>query len=193
MHKGILLVIVSIIVTGCIRGPLWDVEQVHTWVNNEPHYWGNAFPVSYDKGGTILITAAHVVDDCDRLAVKTDSNSASPVMVDAKILHINKDADIATIRVDGKIDHVYSVCKAYPGEEIVIPSRHYGSWRQSKTTGYRLTYGTVVAASDGFLMLDAAVIGGYSGSPVISRDRDCVVGVVVARLIGTTTSFAAEL
>lgn len=130
----------------------------------------------------IFLTAAHVVAAGEGSAVIVECNGEEIV---GKVIKHSALADLALISLPGTCPAaaVVHVADKNPevGEDIRIVGFPRG-WRRTVTKGIVSAYEIFSVEVVRFMMLvDAQVIGGNSGGPVLSSNKD-LVGIVSSRL-----------
>lgn len=132
-----------------------------------------------------IVTNAHVIEDADKIIVKTSDNS----QFDAKLIGFDKMTDLALIKIDS--DKTFKYVKIGDSDELKV-----GDWILAIGNPFGLggsvTAGIVSAKSrdidagsyDNFIQTDASINQGSSGGPMFNMQGE-VVGVNTA-LYSTT-------
>lgn len=176
-------IILALLLSSCVPQPKYRVEQVLFSDSDYPNGFGNAFVVGYSEYGTILATARHVVVSGTNVWVKTSENSAKPQLVKAEVVMIHPAKDVAYVHIWGKLTGKYETCTPQVHEQVIVPVRWYGEWDHTRPgTGYRVERGFITALDNDAIVMSLTVYHGYSGAPIISADRGCVVGLVSAKI-----------
>jgi len=128
-----------------------------------------------------VLTAAHVVDGADAIAVKTHDGSVHP----AKLLFSEPSADIALIQLTEPVPELPHAALGNSddlavGQDVYVIGAPYGlenSYTLGNISGFRefgqLYDGTIIAE---FIQTDAAINSGNSGGPMFNS-RGEVVGI----------------
>jgi S1-C subfamily serine protease len=140
---------------------------------------GSGFVV--DKNGTI-VTNAHVVDGASKVTVSLEEGGDA---IDAKVLGVDNDSDVAVLKIDpsGKDLTVLPLgdsSKAQVGDPVVAIGNPFGLQR-TVTTGIVSALQRQVDAPSGFpisdvIQTDAAINPGNSGGPLLNA-QGRVIGI----------------
>jgi len=140
---------------------------------------GSGFVV--DKNGTI-VTNAHVVDGASKVTVSLEEGGDP---IDAKVLGVDNDSDVAVLKIDpnGKDLTVLPLgdsSKAQVGDPVVAIGNPFGLQR-TVTTGIVSALQRQVDAPSGFpisdvIQTDAAINPGNSGGPLLNA-QGRVIGI----------------
>jgi S1-C subfamily serine protease len=140
---------------------------------------GSGFVV--DKNGTI-VTNAHVVDGASKVTVSLDEGGDA---IDAKVLGVDNDSDVAVLKIDpnGKNLTVLPLgdsSKLVVGDPVVAIGNPFGLQR-TVTTGIVSALQRQVDAPSGFpisnvIQTDAAINPGNSGGPLLDASGR-VIGI----------------
>ena len=124
-----------------------------------------------------VITAHHVVDDFATGAMMMIRTHTDTVIFNKVDLYSDSSSDISIIRVPTiRSGRELPLCLAEPGEEVSIYSLD------------KIRHGRVLFATDTTVYIDDGedggnrVIPGNSGSPIVSDERKCIVGLATAIL-----------
>lgn len=149
-------------------------EQLQTYTSKS---LGTGVTISKDG---LILTAAHVVNNADKLQVKfIDGGEYS-----ATVLFSVASADIALIRVDSSREDFATVAvgdsdKVRTGEEVFVIGTPYGL-EHTLTVGHlsgRRTTQDIGNHNIEFLQTDASINQGNSGGPLFNKDGD-LIGIV---------------
>ena len=137
---------------------------------------GSGFIVSADG---YILTNNHVVDKADEITVKFYNQKE----LKAKLIGIDKDTDLAVIKVDAKNLAPIKLGdsdKIDVGDWVVAVGSPFGL-EQTVTQGIISAKGRIIGAGpyDDFLQTDAAINPGNSGGPLINLDGE-VIGINTA-------------
>jgi S1-C subfamily serine protease len=140
---------------------------------------GSGFVV--DKNGTI-VTNAHVVDGASKVTVSLEEGGDA---IDAKVLGVDNDSDVAVLKIDpnGKDLTVLPLgnsSKLEVGDPVVAIGNPFGLQR-TVTTGIVSALQRQVDAPSGFsisnvIQTDAAINPGNSGGPLLDANGN-VIGI----------------
>lgn len=137
------------------------------------------------------VTCAHVVEGAEEIYVRigTQENSIEK----AKVININKEVDIAVLKLEG-VDHYAAFVgleeEIEIGDEIIILGYPFGAQMSddvmqmsaSFTRGY---VSSIQKKNDRKrALLDISAKAGNSGSPVISIKTGSVIGVLSGSVVG---------
>lgn len=128
-----------------------------------------------------ILTSAHVVEGCSRLAVR----GADGRVYAGRVSVVDGAYDLALLRVDGEVPAV----AAFSAEGPAIPSRiAVVGFPETKATlaGASSSEGQLLSPHDytqnrGLIVFNAEVAQGSSGGPIVD-DQGRVIGVVFARV-----------
>lgn len=126
----------------------------------------------------LVLTAAHVVKDARRIAVKvTGSDRALP----ATVLYLDADKDFAFLAIDGTYEHFIPFPNVSPRLAVRRPVNAIGYPLDADRATPQSSQGIVSGmTNDNLIQLSIAVNPGNSGGPLVN-ERDELIGVVVAR------------
>jgi len=126
----------------------------------------------------LVLTAAHVVKDARRIAVKvTGSDRALP----ATVLYLDADKDFAFLAIDGTYEHFIPFPNVSPRLTVRKPVNAIGYPLDADRPTPQSSQGIVSGmTNDNLIQLSMAVNPGNSGGPLVN-ERDELIGVVVAR------------
>jgi len=127
-----------------------------------------------------IVTNAHVIEGCDELRVQIGANA-----IKAEILASDPVNDLALLQIDAKPISVFSLAgqNAELLQEIFVAGFPLGD---SFSSTVKVTKGIVssvsgIANNYSLMQIDAAVMPGNSGGPILDENGN-VVGVTVAKL-----------
>lgn len=143
---------------------------------------GSGFVIGED----LVLTAAHVVDDSASITVRSATAADDDPDLDAVILGIAPDSDVALLRISEPIDghkFVVSVSEPQLAEEVAalgFPLDLGLTFNQGRISGLDRSVNTRTFDGQGFIQTDASINAGNSGGPLIDINGD-VLGVVSAK------------
>lgn len=133
-----------------------------------------------------IMTNFHVVDKADRIRVKLFDEPAG-VLHDAKIVGIDRETDLAVIKIDPPKDHPLTVARLGDSDKMTV-----GDWVLAVGSPFDLeatvTAGIVSAKGrslpggrqfQSFIQTDAAINPGNSGGPLVNMNGE-VIGINTA-------------
>ena len=133
-----------------------------------------------------IMTNFHVVDKADRIRVKL-FDEPTGVLHDAKIVGIDRETDLAVIKIDPPKDHPLTVARLGDSDKMTV-----GDWVLAVGSPFDLeatvTAGIVSAKGrslpggrqfQSFIQTDAAINPGNSGGPLVNMNSE-VIGINTA-------------
>jgi hypothetical protein len=128
-------------------------------INNTTSY-ANGIVLQGEEG---LLITKHIVDS-NRLKVDTFTNKYW-----AKVKKQSSSSDLALLDINFK-DETLPLCNSIGTEDITIYRYEYFP----EIPYEREVYGRVVGPTT----VEASIGGGFSGAPVVSNNRNCIIGIV---------------
>jgi len=180
--KNFLIVSFMVLLGGCLtKEPLVHVRYEYKQYNREAKSVltqsevGTGFFIS--RRGYI-VTAAHVIAKGigPNRSIWVYPNGLKRPRRQAKVIEVDFANDIAIIKIAPLINRkIYSFCPDVNMDEVVIVK----AWRTlSKQITVGHTEKPITMDSSLYYLISAWSHKGFSGSPVVSYERSCVVGIV---------------
>jgi serine protease Do len=146
-------------------------------------------------GDGLLLTNAHVIDR-NTGTLHIDVTTYDNVMHDGELLRMDKDTDLALIRIDSPAEgFVLSDTQIYPGMPIMTVGHPKGlaHWSFSEGVVIDTARDCIMTTGDRWtaVMMDAQSIQGNSGGPVINDHGD-LVGIMRATSEGYSFAIPAD-
>lgn len=139
---------------------------------------GTAFLV--DKKRNLAFTAAHVVKGKDQLTLNFANAKRQLTVTGVVTLRDEKrDLDFALIRLNEDVSDIPPLPLADSGKVTVTDPVTVVGYPKGE---YSVNPGYISATKENLFQVDATINPGNSGSPVLDKDTDTVVGMVITRL-----------
>lgn len=132
-----------------------------------------------ESESSLILTAAHVVNEATRVQIRTHVNEP---LIDAQILWTDTEADIALLRIATKKPAFHlNVSTARPGEHVCVIGNPFG-------LGISMSCGVISGLNrqgigfnsiEDFIQTDAAVNPGASGGALVNADGQ-LIGMIAA-------------
>jgi hypothetical protein len=153
-------------------------------IDQDPPSCGTAIPIGTKGDITYLATVEHVFS-LDREDLETYVTVHIPLntytgayTTNGELIFTDAPRDLAMIEVTGYPDRLFKLCSVEPGEEVKIIAN---------TGVIEVRYGSVMLVDGPYIYTNIAVWPGWSGAPIISTERYCVVGIVQTNLYNVET------
>ncbi len=156
---------------------------------------GSGFIISNDG---YILTNNHVVDGARQLTVVLADGSQLP----AKLVGTDQFADLAVLKVDGKMPAVAALGNSdqlKPGETVIAIGSPLGDFKNSVTAGVISATGRSLDTGNGYslenmIQTDAAINQGNSGGPLVNLAGEVIgINTLIVRGSGNTSTVAEGL
>lgn len=141
-------------------------------VEKDPAQWDTIGAGSFIQDGRYVLTAAHVIDGKNFYRVQLASGEVRA----AQVVGMSTPTDIGVLRIDGKPGQPIKPTRtgAAQGQSIMAIGAPGGSGFSVSTGIVSRNAGSSFVSNKESIQIDAAVIGGNSGGPVVNANGEAV-------------------